>query len=474
MTSLLTVRRRAEEFAAAVDGGASAGAHGVEVERLVGVVTVLRGQHDAGPRPEFADALRVRLMTEAEHVFTAENAGLTLPVRGRGTRERRLVAAASAVVLVGGTAGMAAAAQGALPGEALYPIKRGIERVEAGLSMSQAGKGRDLLDQAAGRLAEVEALLGKDSVQGTQQVPETLADFSTQASEGSALLLGSFQETGDPESVVRVRTFAAAGVTVLAELAGDVPPEAQDELAAAAGILRDIDEQATTVCSTCASGMPDLKVPGLILARTEVDRALGQVSSVDLDNTHPFVVPGGTLHAQRIVSPVSPAGKAREGAPGNGDTRGENADGGGGDAARGVDGARGVEKAQPEVKTSAPGPADGTADVTAGGAPDVTGSGAPDVTATGTPAKAPTTRTSDLPTGGLNTGGVQPPAGSDVPVSQKQVTPKQVTPKPVSPKQRVEAPKQVGDVVDGAADGAGAGLDGATKTTVPDPAPQLP
>ena len=54
---------------------------------------------------------------------------------------------------------MAAAAQGALPGEALYPIKRGIEQAQAGLSMTSAGRGRDLLDQADDRLGEVQGLL---------------------------------------------------------------------------------------------------------------------------------------------------------------------------------------------------------------------------------------------------------------------------------------------------------------------------
>ena len=46
---------------------------------------------------------------------------------------------------------MAAAAQSALPGEALYPVKRGIEKAEAGLSLGSAGRGRDLL--APGRPA---------------------------------------------------------------------------------------------------------------------------------------------------------------------------------------------------------------------------------------------------------------------------------------------------------------------------------
>ena len=301
MTTLFTVRRRAEEFAAAVDSDArSADAHNAEVDHLVGVVSAMRAHQDTIPRQEFASDLRDRLTTEAERVLTAANAGLALPVRARGARERRLVAAASAVVLIGGTAGMAAAAQNALPGEALYPIKRGIERAEAGLSMSQAGKGQDLLHQATDRLNEVQGLLSKDPVQSTPQVPETLDEFSQQATEGADLLLGSFQETRDPSAVIEVRTFAGDGIKLLEQLAENVPPEAQDELAAAAETLRDIDEQAAAMCSTCATDMPDLQIPGLILARSEVDRALGMVPSTGLDNSHPVVVPKGTVHKNRV------------------------------------------------------------------------------------------------------------------------------------------------------------------------------
>lgn len=314
MTSLFTARRRAEEFAAAVDGDPGSATLDVGVAGLVGVVTALRAHQDTAPRPEFAGDLRSRLMAEADQVLTAENGRLALPVRARGSRERRMVAVASALVLIGGTAGMAAAARDALPGEPLYPIKRGIERAEAGLSLSPAGKGHDLLNQATDRLNEVQGLLGEDSFRSTPQVPETLAEFSVQATQGADLLLESFQETRDPSSVVQVRVFAADGIKLLEALAGDVPPEGQDELAAAAVTLRDIDARANAACSTCTTDMPDLQVPGLILARNEVDRALDKVGSAGLDNSHPVVVPRGTVRTK-------PDAGAAGGLPGGASTR---------------------------------------------------------------------------------------------------------------------------------------------------------
>lgn len=324
MTPLFPVRRRAEEFADAVDGRAP-GTHHDELARLVGVVSALRAQDDVAPRPEFSSALRDRLMSEARTLLTPENAGLALPTRPRGTRERKLVAAATAVVLLGGTTGMAAAAQRALPGEALYPIKRGIEKAEAGLNVTEAGKGRDLLAQARDRLTEVEGLLDKDSVPAAPQLPDTLEDFSTQASEGAALLFDSYEENGDPSSVEQVRTFAAQGIDVLTTLAAQVPPEAQDELAQAAKVLRDLDQRATALCTTCAGNLPVLKIPDLILARSEVKRALDSITPAALNNDHPVVVPKGTVKKDRANRPAdggTPAGVTVPDLPSVGDEPG--------------------------------------------------------------------------------------------------------------------------------------------------------
>ena len=296
MTSLFTARRRAEEFAALVDGSdpQASGAPSAELAQLAGVVSALRVYRTVDPRPEFAADLRARLIAEAETVLTPAAAGLQLPVRPRGPRERKLVAAASAVVLLGGTATMAAAAQSALPGEALYPIKRGIERAEAELNVSPAGKGHDLLTQASGRLAEVEGLLGSTSPASAPAVPATLEDFTIQADEGARLLFESFEETRDPAKVLAVREFAAEGIAMLESLAESLPPEARDELTAAALLLMELDERATALCGTCDAGLPDLEVPGIFLAAAEVDRVLTTVAATDLNNDHPVVVPRAT------------------------------------------------------------------------------------------------------------------------------------------------------------------------------------
>ena len=310
MTSLLTARRRAEEFAAAVDGGSPSSVDPAPaVADLVRVASLLRTHETPTPRAEFSQDLRSRLMTEAETVLHPESARLLLPVRTRSPRERRLVAAASVAVLVGGTASMAAAAQEALPGELLYPVKRGIEQAEAGLSLTPAGKGRDLLSQASDRLVEVRGLLAQDTVTGEPQIPATITDFASQADQGSQLLLESFRETRDPDAVVAVHTFAVEGVAALEEMANDVPTGAQDEITDAALLLRDINAAAVELCSTCADGLPALELPGIFLARAEVDRALGTVTAHSLDNSHPVVVDKRQL-SRSVTSSGSASGSS--------------------------------------------------------------------------------------------------------------------------------------------------------------------
>jgi hypothetical protein len=300
MTALFSARRRADELASALDNP-----HrdvDAELRELVGVVGTLRravvDDPAATPRADFAADLRARLMAEAADVLEP-GSSLVLPARPTGRRERRLVAAAAAFVLVGGTAGMAAASSGALPGDPLYPVKRGIERAEAGLSVSKAGKGRDLLHQASGRLTEVEGLLAADRLGGEPRVPAALDDFVSQAREGSGLLLDSFRDDRDPARVTDVRTFTADALSDLEDLAATAPASVQPDLRAAAVALRDIDVQASRLCDTCAAGTPTLDLPAVFLVAAEADRALDRLDAGALDNSHPFVVPKSLVPADR-------------------------------------------------------------------------------------------------------------------------------------------------------------------------------
>jgi hypothetical protein len=293
MTSLFSTRRRAEQFALALEERPQD--LDAELQTLVALTTGLQGHaRSVTPRPEFTTDLRTRLVAEAESVLTPD-ARLVLPQRTPGRRERRLVAAATAAVLLGGSAGMAAAAQSALPGETLYPIKRGIEKAEANLSVSDAAKGRDLLSQATGRLDEVENLLSDRSPTAVPRVPGTLADFGAQSREGADLLLDSFRETRDADTVLAVRDFAAVGVESLEELARHAPEEVQEHLAAAALELQEIDRRAVELCASCSATGDDLRLPDVFLTAAEVDRAFTAAADSRLDNSHPVVVPRGVV-----------------------------------------------------------------------------------------------------------------------------------------------------------------------------------
>jgi hypothetical protein len=212
------------------------------------------------------------------------------------------VAVASAAVLLGGTAGMATAAQHAMPGEALYPIKRGIEKAEAGLSLGSAARGRDLLHQATGRLGEADGLVGRDPSTATLQVPATISTFTDQATRGSDLLMASYAENGDPETIATVREFAAGSLSAVEALTRTAPEEAQPALRDAALALRDIDTRASRLCVSCAD-LPVLDLPQAFLASAEVNRAMHRVEIAGLDNSHPVIADKQALRTARQAAP---------------------------------------------------------------------------------------------------------------------------------------------------------------------------
>lgn len=291
MTSLLGARRRAEEFAAALDAPPDQ-APPAALADLVDLVATLRAHEPPAPRAELTASLRERLVAEAQETLV-QDAALTLPRRRTGARERRLAVAASTFVLVGGSAGLAAAAQNALPGDALYPIKRGIESAQTGLTTDRVAKGRDLLDQADSRLTEVQGLLRADSgaVDHTQ-VPATIHDFARQAQQGSQLMLESYAQDRDRRVVVEVRSFAADGLKTLQDIAGHAPADEQETLTQAALVLQEIDKEAAQACPGCASDLPALQLPPALLAAADVHRALQRTQGAQLDNTHPTLTTG--------------------------------------------------------------------------------------------------------------------------------------------------------------------------------------
>ena len=116
--------------------------------------------------------------------------------------------AAAALVIVGGTAGMAAAASGALPGESLYPIKRGVEQVAIAANLGDAAKGSALLGQAEERLEEVCALQSESASPDARGLDRRrlLRGCRLRAEQ---LFSVPTRPTATPEDITAVRSFTA-------------------------------------------------------------------------------------------------------------------------------------------------------------------------------------------------------------------------------------------------------------------------
>ncbi len=261
MTSVIPARRRAEEFAALVDGGGDASDH--RHDDLVELVTALRGTPLVAPRPEFVTELRAALMAEAEVALSSVDSRLALPAHTRTRRDRRFAIAAGTVALIGAGSSMAVAAQDALPGDALYPIKRVIEGAQSTLTVDEVSKGEALLANASGRLAEVSALQARNSAEGIAAMPDTLDDFSAQADDAADVLLSEYARTGDRDAVTELRTFTAESMDTLVELGADLPSSARTALEHAAQVLKQIDDRAAAACPECGGGIDE--VPQMFL-----------------------------------------------------------------------------------------------------------------------------------------------------------------------------------------------------------------
>jgi hypothetical protein len=255
MSPVFPARRRAEEFQAMVEKSTQRGSD-ARLGDLLEIVETLRDVPPVTARPEFVAELREQLLDEARTAAARTSKGadaaarLTLP---RSTparrRERRLAAAIGGLAIVGATTGMAVASQSALPGDPLYPLKRVIENVQTGVQADDDAKGKALLDNASGRLDEVEQLSreGKDA----EAISETLQTFTDQADEASELLLADYAENGREGSIERLREFTADSMTTLTALQGQVPEEARASLIKAAQTLTRIDEEALLACPSC-------------------------------------------------------------------------------------------------------------------------------------------------------------------------------------------------------------------------------
>lgn len=299
MTSAFSVRPRADEFETLVSRSGHATLTGRQEARyadLLGVVADLRAAPEVRARPDFVAELRSRLMLEAESALLPVPPGtdrLALPVRSR-RRDRRIATLIGGAALLGATSSVAVAAQSALPGDSLYPLKRAIESTQTRLAADGAERGAAVLANAADRLSEIDQLTRLGTPEDVAAVPATLEAFTEQSTQAAQILTATYSETGDEAAITTLRQFTSTSMDHLLALEGALPDSAHDELVAAARNLVEIDDRARALCPSCAGGIVEL--PRLLLSSGAAqDTASGGVA---LDPSGPRArTPGSTATA---------------------------------------------------------------------------------------------------------------------------------------------------------------------------------
>lgn len=289
MTPLFTARRSAERFDALVEGVRhDADTSSADLLELVGA---LRSMPEPQARPEFVADLREQLLVAARSELVAPAPGsrddvatrLTIAPR-RTHRERRVGVALGAVAIIGATTSMALASQSALPGDALYPIKRAIENTQAGFRVGDDAKGETILDNASGRLDEVDQLTRRANPDA-ELVGNTLDTFSDQATEAGDLLLSDYEHNGHEESIQSLQAFTSQSMNILGGLEQSIPASAEDALLNAAQVLFTIDAAADQVCPDCGAGITSIP-PQLVASGTDaLDDAVQSLAGGELPGT---------------------------------------------------------------------------------------------------------------------------------------------------------------------------------------------
>lgn len=323
MTSVFSARRRADDFEALLSRGPEAPLTERDAARfaaLMVVVSDLRAMPEVTPRPEFASALRERLMAEADTALVRQPSAptrLAMPVTS-STRERRFAALVGGVALVGATATMAVAAQTSLPGESLYGVKRGIESAQVRLATDEAGRGRTLLAQAGNRLTELEELAAGNGG-NDRLIPDTLDDFTEQSGEGVRTLLTAYLSGGTEQDAQAARDFTATSMERLTTLQNQLPANALDELLAAGRTLTDLDLEIGSACQSCSGGIAT--TPDFLLSSGPTDLLTGldsdeltlepaPVSGQDVSGiTIPDALQSPTLQSPTLSTPAPQATK---------------------------------------------------------------------------------------------------------------------------------------------------------------------
>ncbi|MBW3659171.1 MAG: hypothetical protein KY457_11070 [Actinobacteria bacterium] len=256
-----TERDAIEQLAQLLDGVLPADATDAPVRRLATLATTVTGCETV-ERPSAAvrASLRTQLVAdiEASKVTPIDRVRDAVWDRTAGVRNSARAAVASAVAAgMLGSAGVAAAAQQAVPGDALYGVKRATESVRLSLASGLREEASVHLRLAEERLEELEDGAHRMSVDETVDTLQRMDASSVAASDTLIQAVLDGEDAGVLAELVRFTERQRAGIIGLYDV---LPAAAKPFVDASLDVLRriDVDVAATMgpcgVCDQIASG----------------------------------------------------------------------------------------------------------------------------------------------------------------------------------------------------------------------------
>ena len=228
---------------------------------LTALAARLRGMaRSVEPRADFRSSLRTSLVMEASTALVPDEQALQ-PARFTRVVPRRRLAIVTAFVAASlGLGSMASASASALPGEALYPVKRATERVELTFHRGLADRGAFQLELAERRLDEARELSARGP-EYADLAAESVREFEEAAAAGTADLVAAFREDHSRSSMVVLNRFTERTEDVLAGLSSQLPAEATVALDQARDQLDTIANRSEDLCPSCGDGSDDGATP---------------------------------------------------------------------------------------------------------------------------------------------------------------------------------------------------------------------
>ncbi|WP_428963423.1 DUF5667 domain-containing protein [Micromonospora fluostatini] len=279
MDHSLFLRRRAERFAQLLDEANGGRRHHVrsrvddQLTALVAVgrrLSTERPAVDAGVDPDFRTSLRAMLLA------TAEREGIGAPViapadstpTGRqpvvGPPPRPLLPAVTARrararlaifsgIAVGAIAvsGISAASENAVPGDALYGMKRSTERAQLALAGSDPSRGQLFLDFARTRAGEAATVRGDGGRYGA-----ALDGMDGHTREGVRLLFTAVTQRADPAGLDAVDAFLTGQRRALDDLLDGASRAERDRTRRSLALLDAAGERSAVLRTSLTCGLP--------------------------------------------------------------------------------------------------------------------------------------------------------------------------------------------------------------------------